>query len=134
MTADLLTRDPNDTGEIPAVDPGPDTRNLAPYIGLPPALRRPTVEVPALAGCRATLDGELVPTGFQAPTDPRIPHPDPLPPPPPPTPGWHGSEDFPAPSRLVDVRTHVGRHRRPSRWDWLTVPLSMAVQRIRRPL
>jgi hypothetical protein len=39
-----------DTGEIPAVDPGPDTRNLAPYEMTGPALRLyATGEQPAYA-------------------------------------------------------------------------------------
>jgi hypothetical protein len=112
---DLLLK-PEDTGEIPAVDPDAETRNLTDAARrLPPTnvLRlympdAPTDEVPGYVevhGVPVTLDpADLVPAS--QPDPPR----DPPPPPPPPTPG---------------------RHRRASRWDWLTVPLSIAVQRIR---
>jgi hypothetical protein len=104
---DLLER-PEDTGEIPRTDTGMTTQNLGPYTAdLPPAFRRPD----AVLG----LIGEF--------TQPGTPGPDPLPPPPPPAPSmW----EYAPP-----VRPRRGRHRRPSRWDWLTTPLSAAVQIIR---
>jgi len=137
---DLLIR-PEDSGEIPAVDPGPDTRNLMPYVeGLPPAARRPTV--PLLADCEATLDGELVPSGRggcrridtsdEDEFGPQVPPPPkPLPPLPAPSP----QDGRPLSAADEDAwreswRPEPGRHRRRSRWGWLTVPLAMLVQRI----
>lgn len=113
MTTDLLTRDPNDTGEIPTAE---TTHNLAPYVVGGPVLRRPDAVTALLV--TYTVTGETF--------NPGHPNPDPLPPPPPPTPSdvWQAE---PAPR-------YLGRHRRPSRWDWLTVPLAMAVQRIGRAL
>lgn len=106
MTDTLILEDPNDTGEIPTADPGPDTKNLAPYAVLPPALRRPTVEVPVfdLGDCRSTLDGELVPTGGIPGPDPTPPFP---PPPPPPTPRFEDRE----PKSWLARMLYRGEHR-----------------------
>jgi hypothetical protein len=97
---DLLTRDPNDTGEIPTtVDPGLTTANLAPYAaGLGPFLRKGelTEEVPYEPQTIAVVDDFAPRPGTPGP-DPTPPFP---PPPPPPTPGYVGRhrapDDMPA--------------------------------------
>lgn len=126
---DLLL-DPNDTGEIPAadttahIDLGETTRNLAPYMEHPPALRlavtEPTAEI-SLPQTIAVIDeadterlytlGEVetavmqrhLDAGFAAPIaawgEP-LPAPIPLPPDPP----------VPAPGK------YVARHRARARW------------------
>lgn len=123
---DLLLK-PEDTGEIPRRDPGQTTTNLT-YITQSPAFRRPdsTFEIPVIEG------------GFLPGPPGTPPGPDPLPPPPPPTPKVDDrplseGEEIVWDSAPVE-RAYVGLHRRPSHWDWLTVPLSMAVQRIRRSM
>jgi hypothetical protein len=141
---DLLIRDPNDTGDIPAVGEktvrivGEGTQNLAPYVhGLPPALRRPTASLPIYlpaAGCR-----RIVPNDEDFETGPTQPAPQPVPAPgPPPTPvvddrPRSGGEEV-VWGYADPADKYLGRHRRPSRWDWLTVPLSAAVQIIRAAL
>ena len=117
---DLLTRDPNDTGEIPLADRpgragladeptrdlsahlGETTRNLAPYAvsGLPPALRRPTVEVPAITGGCRMIDPDDPDFQPSAPGTP--PGPDPLPPPPPPTPDHAAAQPIAPLERVID--------------------------------
>jgi hypothetical protein len=98
MTDLLLT--PEDTGEIPtAVDPGPDTRNLAPYAaGLGPFLRKGelTEPVPYEPHTIGVVDD------LATPGTPGTPGPDPTPPFPPP----------PPPPRPA----YQGRHRAPARW------------------
>lgn len=123
---DLLIRDPNDTGDIPTVDSlaGEDTRNLAPYVnGLAPALRRPSAVLHLIdrGGCRRIDpdDDDFVRPGEVAPQPAPSPQPEPAPEP---DSLW---QEAPV------VRMPRGRHRRPSRWDWLTTPLSAAVQIIR---
>lgn len=138
---DLLLK-PEDTGDIPRTDAvGEGTRNLAPYVrNLPPTqvLRRanatgeiplyvpaglinnePTAVLALIGGCRTVVPND---EDFVRPGQPGYPNPDPLPPPPPPKPSdvWEAAP----------AARHIGRHRRPSRWDWLTVPLAMAWQRI----
>jgi hypothetical protein len=121
---DLLLR-PEDTGEI-LTGVGEHTANLAPYVaGLPPAFRRPTAVLTLIEGrgCRTIEpnDEDFVRPGQPAPVEL------PTPPPAPPKPAavWDYAPVEP-PRR--------GRHRRPSRWDWLTVPLSIAAQIIRAAL
>lgn len=146
---DLMLR-PEDTGEIPtgtgthafacdcdrcaersAPSVGERTENLQPYLHLPPALRRPTVVLTLIEGHqRIVPDGEDIlrpgDPGYlaPAPANPTTLPPDPTPPPTPADALWE-AEPVPA---------YAGRHRRASRWDWLTVPLSAAVQRIRAAL
>lgn len=133
---DLLVK-PDDTGEIPR-PVGETTERLHPMIatGPFPTIRRSdaTGEQPVYRPSgfayldtevsRATVVIELIEGLVERPD--RVPLPDPLPPPPPPKPAnvWQ-AEPEPA---------YVGKHRRPSRWDWLTVPLSAAVQIIRAAL
>jgi hypothetical protein len=111
---DLLLK-PEDTGDIPAVetvrrriDPGMTTQNMAPWVaGLAPALRRPTAVLRLVEASQPEPPRPLpAPT---APTGELI---------------WDYAPEPP----------YQGRHRRPSRWDWLTVPLAMAWQRIGRSL
>lgn len=109
---DLLTRDPNDTGEIPRADPGQTTCNLAPYeADLPPVLRRPDVtgEFPAYhpetiavvepRGCRRVVPND---EDFDFDPDPTTPHPDPLPPPPPPRPDQGAAQPIAPLERVID--------------------------------
>ena len=102
---DLLIRDePNDTGEIPAVDPGTTTQNLADYIstGPFPALRRGELldEVPYEPHTIGVVD-----------LRPSAPGPDPTPPfpPPPPPPTPRRSVLYVMPPRRPFA--YAGRHR-----------------------
>lgn len=109
---DLLLK-PEDTGDIPigaaTTDPGMSTQNLAPYAGgLRPALRRPTAVLALVT----------------KPSPPPVP----LPPPPP------KQDDEIVWSYADPSDNYLGRHRKPSRWDWLTVPLAMGWQRIGRSM
>lgn len=112
---DLLLK-PEDTGEIPRTVPGEKTvrivgeatQRLNPMIATAPfpALRRSdaTGEIPRY-DVTLLINGTTV-----APAQPA------------------GKVIWQAPPAKPE--TYLGRHRRPSRWDWLTVPLAIAVQRI----
>lgn len=144
---DLLTKPkPDDTGEIPRpvgektlrIVVGEATQRLNPMIATAPfpALRRSdaTGEIPHYnvgglinGGCRTVVPND---EDFVRPGQPVAPAPEPTPVPKP-------NVDDRALSNGEDVvwsyapaPRHIGRHRRPSRWDWLTVPLAMAVQRL----
>lgn len=125
---DTLIDEVNDTGEIPRTDPGQTTRNLTPYLNLPPALRRPdaTFELAVIdGGCRTVVpnDEDFRPS---APSTP--PGPDPLPPPPPPTP--KRSVLYVMPKRRPFA--YAGRHRHGWHGTWrrfladVTAPLVRA--------
>lgn len=134
MTDTLIRNEPHDTGEIPRTEPGQTTTNLT-YLTQAPAFRRPdaTFKVSIIeGGCRTVVPND---EDFESPDELQGPQPKPRP--------------LPKPTPKVDrplsdggeiiwtaapAAPYVGRHRRPSRWDWLTVPLSMAVQRIGRAL
>lgn len=127
MTDTLLK--PDDTGEIPRRDPGQTTTNLT-WVTQAPALRRPdaTFKVEIIeGGCRTVVPNDEDFT--TAPVEPPK-----LPPPPPPAPKVDDRSDGEVIWTAAPAAPYVGLHRRPSRWDWLTVPLSMAVQRIRRSM
>jgi hypothetical protein len=140
---DLLTKPkPDDTGEIPRPVGektlrlvGEGTQNLAPYVnGLPPALRRPTVTLPIyvpIGGCRTVVPND---EDFVRPGQPAAPAPEPTPEPKPTVDDRALSDGEDVIWSYAPAPRHIGRHRRPSRWDWLTVPLAMAVQRIGRAL
>jgi hypothetical protein len=88
-----------------------------------PRPTRPAAVLDLIGACRRIDTSD--PDEFEVlPTSP-IPMPVPPPPPDP-----QVDEVWEAPI----VRPPVGRHRRPSRWDWLTVPLAMAWQRIGQAL
>lgn len=144
---DLLLK-PEDTGDIPLADTGETTRRMHPMIAtgpfptlrsadadtvaeaLPPrtigVVDQPRTSEPAavlglIGSCRRIDPSD--PDEFE--TVPPMPMPVPPPPPDPKVDDvWQAPVERPA----------VGRHRRPSRWDWLTVPLAMAWQRIGRAL
>jgi hypothetical protein len=133
---DLLTRDPNDTGEIPIAEPGQTTRNLT-WITQAPALRRPdaTFKTGVVeGGCRT-----VVPNDEDFDSGPIVPLPDPLPAPPPPAPKVDdrplsdGEEVAWTSTWRPTVRTpgYVGRHRKVSRWDRVRVALAIAWAPIR---
>lgn len=128
---DVLIRDPNESGEIPLYrEPGQTTTNLT-WVTQAPAFRRPdaTFKVEIIeGGCRTVVPND---EDFESPDELQGPQPKPRPLPKPtpkadrpPSDGgeiiWTAAPETP----------YVGRHRRPSRWDWLSVPLSMAVQRL----
>jgi hypothetical protein len=126
---DILLK-PEDTGDIPRVEPDMTTRNLAGYALNPPPMK-------ALRMADAT--GEI-PRWYNAdedfttaPTEPPK-----LPPPPPPAPRVDDRPLSVGEEIIWDStpvrQAYVGLHRRPSRWDWLTVPLSMAAQRVWRSM
>lgn len=127
---DVLTRDPNESGEIPLYrEPGQTTTNLT-WVTQAPAFRRPdaTFKVAIIeGGCRTVVPNDEDFT--TAPVEPPK-----LPPPPPPAPKVDDLSVGEVIWTAAPAAPYVGRHRRPSRWDWLTVPLSMAVQRIRRSM
>jgi hypothetical protein len=143
MTDTLLK--PDDTGEIPRRDPGQTTRNLTPYLDLPPAFRRPdaTTELPVIeGGCRT-----VVPNDEDFDPGPTVPHPDPLPPPPPPTPKVDDRPLSPGEEIVWDAAAepvaYVGRHRTPDdmpadvlpgRFGALRSVLASAWARIRRSM
>lgn len=107
---DLLTRDPNDTGEIPTADPGPDTKNLAPYAAVGPYLRKGelTEEVPYEPHTIGVVDF--------APTRPT---PDPMPPfPPPPPPPTPRVDDRPLSAGEEIVWARTWRPETPPRSWW----------------
>jgi hypothetical protein len=137
MTDLLIHQDPSDTGEIPAVDPGQETRNLAAYAKNPPpftALRRPD------ATGEFVITGELV--GPQ-------PKPRPLPPMPKPKvddrPLSEGEEVIWDRTWRADAPAagYVGRHRAPDdlpadvpagRFAALRAVLATAWARVRRSM
>ena len=121
----------DDAGEILAV--GESTERLNDYL-VPTGpfypgetRRRPTVVEGLIESYGPHRKDLSDPDEFER-VGPTQPAPKPMPAPgPPPTPSGEVLWEYvPAP--------YAGRHRRPSRWDWLTVPLAMAVQRIGRAL
>lgn len=129
---DLLLR-PEDTGEIPT-GVGEHTANLAPYAGgLPPAFRRPTAVLTLIEGrgCRTVVPND---EDFVRPGQPVAPAPEPTPAPKPTVDDRALADGEDVVWSYAPAPRHIGRHRRPSRWDWLTVPVAMAVQRIGRAM
>lgn len=125
---DLLTRDPNDTGEIPPV--GETTERLNPFLlhteVFPIVLRRSTA-----------VEEDFLPR----PTGPNTPPgPDPLPPPPPPTPREMAAAQPIAPLERVlgpydRPVGYVGRHWAKPRWySPLVEAVALGWARVRRSM